>query len=134
MTARTRIAVGAVAVVCGLVTVGLIVLVFAADLETANRTASIVGAVATLVGTTLSVYALYRTPGNPSSVEARQRGVAAGGSIGRAVTGDSVQTSGPAPVPPATPGPPGRAGPIRAGERGVAAGDDIGEAITGDGP
>ncbi|URN10237.1 DUF397 domain-containing protein [Actinomadura madurae] len=133
MTARTRIVAGLATGSCGLVTVGLVVLVVAVDLDTADKTASVVGALAGLAGTAVSVYVLSRTPEDGSSVEASgARSVAAGGGIGRAVTGDRVQT-GPAPAPQASSGSAGPAGPVRAsGDGSVAAGGDIHEAVTGD--
>jgi hypothetical protein len=67
--------------------------------------------------------------------------VTAGGSIGRAVTGDHNHLTTPTPPLPASAGssaagatPTGpAAGTTSAGERSVVAGGDIGEAITGDG-
>ncbi|MFF2216744.1 hypothetical protein [Streptomyces antibioticus] len=58
--------------------------------------------------------------------------VAAGGSIGRAVTGNSSRLSGPAPT--ALPPSAASTGPVEAsGPKSVAAGGSIGEVVTGDG-
>ncbi|MER6022089.1 hypothetical protein [Streptomyces anulatus] len=144
MNARTRIVVWAVAVGCGLVAVGLIVVAFVVDLETADQTASIAGALVGLAGLAVSVYALRRpgpaTPGDPVAADAPveaggDRSVAAGGNIRRVVTGDNVSLTTPAATLPQTGAEPtGSPRPVRAtGERSTAAGGDIDEAITGDG-
>ncbi|PVC90706.1 hypothetical protein DBP19_18535 [Streptomyces sp. CS090A] len=136
---------------CVLVAAGLGTLAVVGGLDRADKAASIVGAGIGLAGLVVSLYALRRSPApgpvppspGPAPVPAAGAGsaavaegvrsVAAGGSIGRAVTGDGVSLTGPAPVLPPSGG--GPAGPARAtGERSVAAGGDIGEAITGDGP
>ncbi|MGW5068807.1 hypothetical protein ACWEQJ_22270 [Streptomyces cyaneofuscatus] len=153
MTRRARIIVWGASVLCVLVAVGLGALAVAGDLDRADKAASLVGAVIGLAGLVVSLYALHRSPApgpvppppspgpapgpaagtGSATVAEGVRSVAAGGSIGRAVTGDGVSLTGPAPVlPPSSGGP---AGSARAtGERSVAAGGDIGEAITGDGP
>ncbi|MFI8353261.1 hypothetical protein [Streptomyces cyaneofuscatus] len=156
MTRRARIIVWGASVLCVLVAVGLGALAVAGDLDRADKAASLVGAVIGLAGLVLSLYALHRSPApgpvppppspgpapgpaagtGSATVAEGVRSVAAGGSIGRAVTGDGVSLTGPAPVlPPSSGGSGGAAGSARAtGERSVAAGGDIGEAITGDGP
>ncbi|MFD8464145.1 hypothetical protein [Streptomyces cyaneofuscatus] len=158
MTRRARIIVWGASVLCVLVAVGLGALAVAGDLDRADKAASLVGAVIGLAGLVVSLYALHRSPApgpvppppspgpapgpaagtGSATVAEGVRSVAAGGSIGRAVTGDGVSLTGPAPVlPPSSGGGSGggAAGSARAtGERSVAAGGDIGEAITGDGP
>ncbi|MGC4927103.1 hypothetical protein [Streptomyces cyaneofuscatus] len=151
MTRRARIIVWGASVLCVLVAAGLGTLAVAGGLDRADKAASIVGAVIGLAGLVVSLYALHRSPApgpvppppgpapgpaagtGSATVAEGVRSVAAGGSIGRAVTGDGVSLTGPAPVlPPSSGG--GAAGSARAtGERSVAAGGDIGEAITGDG-
>ncbi|MGP3974957.1 hypothetical protein ACTWQF_13305 [Streptomyces sp. 8N114] len=156
MTRRSRVVVGAVAVICALVSVGLVVLVVVRDLNTAGQAAGIVGCVASLAAFVLSLHALYRSPATPPSgtragagARTAPHSVTAAGSIGRAVTGNDNRLPGPAPSPPVPPVvPPGNSGsgqtgaaptsgprsaPHAAGERGVSAGGDIGEAVTGDG-
>ncbi|MEV0642015.1 hypothetical protein AB0I77_45255 [Streptomyces sp. NPDC050619] len=139
LTVRARIVVWAVAVLCGLGAAGLVVLVVAVDLNTADQAASVAGALVGIAGLAVSVYALCRTPvstGSDASVEAGGvRSVAAGGNIGRVVTGDNASLTTAAPAPPFAAGVPrGPTFPARAtGERGIAAAGDIGEAITGDG-
>ncbi|SOR76687.1 hypothetical protein SCNRRL3882_0170 [Streptomyces chartreusis NRRL 3882] len=102
------------------------------DLGTADRVASVVGAVLSAVGLAVSLVQLFRAGGPGATAAAGARSVQAGGSIGRAVTGDRNRLSGNAPSPPgsgtaaasSTSGPPG--------ERGVSAAGSIGEAVTGD--
>ncbi|MEU0380272.1 hypothetical protein ABZ093_23605 [Streptomyces cyaneofuscatus] len=149
MTRRARIIVWGASVLCVLVAAGLGALAVAGGLDRADKAASIVGAVIGLAGLVVSLYALHRSPApgpvppapgpaagtGSATVAEGVRSVAAGGSIGRAVTGDGVSLTGPAPVLPPSSGGGGAAGSARAtGERSVAAGGDIGEAVTGDGP
>ncbi|MFJ9307683.1 hypothetical protein [Streptomyces cyaneofuscatus] len=151
MTRRARIIVWGASVLCVLVAAGLGALAVAGGLDRADKAASIVGAVIGLAGLVVSLYALHRSPApgpvppapgpaagtGSATVAEGVRSVAAGGSIGRAVTGDGVSLTGPAPVlpPSSSSGGGGAAGSARAtGERSVAAGGDIGEAVTGDGP
>ncbi|WP_324795363.1 hypothetical protein SJX93_20310 [Streptomyces cyaneofuscatus] len=156
MTRRARIIVWGASVLCVLVAAGLGTLAVVGGLDRADKAASIVGAGIGLAGLVVSLYALHRSPApgpvpsppspgpapgpaagaGSAAVAEGVRSVAAGGSIGRAVTGDGVSLTGPAPVlPPSSGGSGGAAGSARAtGERSVAAGGDIGEAVTGDGP
>lgn len=111
--------------------VGLTCVAIWADLDTADKVASLAGAVLAAAGLVLSGYPLLAS--HSGSHAAGTRSVQAGGSIGRAVTGDRNRIRGLAQQPIARidggtlPGPP------VAGERGVSAGDNVGEAITGDG-
>ncbi|MET8639164.1 hypothetical protein ACWEQ2_09205 [Streptomyces sp. NPDC004096] len=139
MTRRARVVVGAVALVCGLAAVWLILLVVLGDLDSANQAESIIGVLLGLGGFVVSVYALFRPSGDQAPgamVETRgSRSIAAGGHIGRAVTGDGLsRTTASAPAAPPFDRPPtGPASSVRAsGERGIAAGGSIGEAVTGD--
>ncbi|GHI14098.1 MULTISPECIES: hypothetical protein [Streptomyces] len=123
------VAAGSAAVVVGLILVAVLV-----DLDTADRVASIIGAVGGTVMLGLAVYTLNR----PTDVAvAGARSVQAGGGIGRAVTGDNNRQQGAPPqlqIPAAGPSPSvTTTAPGVPGERGVAAGGSIGEAITGDG-
>lgn len=121
------------AVLCGLAAVGLGVVAAVADLDTAGQVASVAGSIAGLVGVALSCYTLVRPSAAGShgaaTTAAGARSVAAGGSIGRAVTGDRVTLTTP-PMPPAVAGISGSAQAM--GERGVAAAGGVGEAFTGD--
>ncbi|MFF2041026.1 hypothetical protein ACFVVX_11400 [Kitasatospora sp. NPDC058170] len=108
------------------------------DLDTADRTASVIGAVGGVVGLAIAAYALARPAGGGSSVKASGRNsVAVGGSIQRVVTGNNNRfTSPPAPAPAAPAGPAAApvAGSVEAsGEGAIAAGGSITEAVTGDG-
>ncbi|MFJ6530347.1 hypothetical protein [Streptomyces longwoodensis] len=122
------------AVLCGLAAVGLGVVAAVADLDTADQVASVAGSVAGLVGLALSCYTLLRpsAAGSQGAVAtaAGTRSVAAGGSVGRAVTGDRATLTTPPVTPPPAAGTSGSAQAM--GERGVAAAGGIGEAITGD--
>jgi hypothetical protein len=134
VTGQARIVVWLLAVLCGLAAVGLGVIAAVADLDTAGQVASVAGSVAGLVGVALSCYTLLRPSAAGShgtaATAAGARSVAAGGSIGRAVTGDRVTLTTPPAAPPATAGTSGSA--QATGERGIAATGGIGEAITGD--
>ncbi|MEV0172693.1 hypothetical protein AB0I00_16445 [Streptomyces sp. NPDC050803] len=113
----------------------------ALDVEGADPWASVAGGVAGLLGLAVTVYALFRpapppVPGPASTGGAVNasgpRSIAAGGSIGTAVTGDGA-TAGPPPTMPASPPPRPANGPVTAsGDRSIAAGGDIGSASTGD--
>ena len=131
MSQMARRVVVAVAVLCGLLAVGLVVVALVVDLDTADRSASVAGSVLSAVGLAISVYALNRNSTPPVS---GARSVVAGGSIGRAVTGDGNHLSTPALALPA-PGTPPQSGTTTvpaAGERGVSAGGTIHDAVTGD--
>ncbi|MER6194889.1 hypothetical protein [Streptomyces cyaneofuscatus] len=133
MTGQAKIVVWLLAVLCGLAAVGLGVVAAIADLDTAGQVASVAGSIAGLAGVALSCYTLVRPSAAGShetaATAAGARSVAAGGSIGRAVTGDRVTLTTP-PVPPAVAGISGSAQAM--GERGVAAAGGVGEAFTGD--
>ncbi|GAA2290905.1 hypothetical protein GCM10010415_73340 [Streptomyces atrovirens] len=96
----------AVAVLCGVIGVGLVLMAVLVDLDTADRTASVVGAVVALVGLVMSAYALLQAPANAGGVtRAYGRGaVAAGGSVsGNAIGARSKVTAGSSPATPAVP-------------------------------
>ena len=115
---------------CGAVVVGLVVVAFVADLETADRLGSITGAVAGLAGLLISLWLLLRPQG--AAVEATAGGVAAGGDIGRIVTGSSNRFSTPPSSSSSVASP--AAGSVKASGGGsVAAGHNIDQVITGDG-
>lgn len=102
------------------------------DLDTSAQLATVASAVGSLVMAALSGYVLLRPATSGSAAQAATaagaRSVAAGGSIGRAVTGDRVRLTAPPVMPSA-----GTSGPAHAdGERSIAAGGEVGEAITGD--
>lgn len=102
-----------------------------ADLDTADKLASLVGALLAAAGLALSCYALLASPTDPQVTGARS--VQAAGSVGRAVTGDRNRIGGAAPQP--VPRTEDRSVPVppAPGERGVSAGGHLGEGITGDG-
>ncbi|MET9219949.1 hypothetical protein ABZX65_14475 [Streptomyces sp. NPDC003300] len=119
-------------VVCAVAAVGLTVLAVAVDTATANQVGSLIGAVVSLAGFTVSVWALLHSP--VTAVEASDGGVAAGGSIGRVVRGNnnSLTSSPTAQPPPASHTP--SIGSVRAdGSGSAAAAGNVGDVITGDG-
>ncbi|MEU7068301.1 hypothetical protein [Streptomyces sp. NPDC046161] len=123
----------AVAAVSAAAVVGLILVGVLVDLDTADRVASIIGAMISAISLVGFVYTLSRPTG---VAVAGARSVQAGDSIGRAVTGDNNRQRGIAAQPQpsaAGPGPSTTMAPGVPGERAVAAGGSIGEAITGDG-
>ncbi|MFI8916405.1 hypothetical protein ACIGW4_32945 [Streptomyces sp. NPDC053513] len=126
---------------CAVVMLGLVAVAVFVDLDTGDRAASIVGAAAGLAGLALALrQGTTLAPPSPSAVPpvSGARSVRAGGSIGRAVTGDGHTLTHPSPTIPSgdtpAPGGPSGAAPGVPGERGVEAGGSIGEAITGDAP
>ncbi|GHG50448.1 hypothetical protein [Streptomyces griseocarneus] len=141
MTGRTKVVVTAVAVLCSLAAVGLTVVALMVDLDTADRAASVIGAVVGLAGLVVSLFSLHRTEAGSPVEAGGARSIAVGGSIAFAATGDRLQGARPVDpaVVPALPVPSGDAGgepagPVRSpGERSIAAGRDIGFADTGDG-
>ncbi|GHI07971.1 hypothetical protein AQI88_40275 [Streptomyces cellostaticus] len=141
MTGRLRALAWSGVVAGAAVAAGLIAVAVFGDLNTAGQLAGIAGAIISLLGLGASMYALVSYP--PTQTDARSmtratgsRSVAAGGSIGSAVTGDqahgALAGAGAAPLPqPPSPTSSGRT--VQAsGHRAVAAGGDIGNAITGD--
>ncbi|MEU1185560.1 hypothetical protein ABZ464_49720 [Streptomyces sp. NPDC005820] len=132
MTERARTVVWLLVALFGLAAVGLGIVATVVDLDTSAQLATVAGSVGGFLGFALSGYALLRPPaagsGRIAATATGTRSVAAGGSIGRAVTGDRASlTAGP--VTPAA----GTSGSAQAnGERGIAAGGEVGEAITGD--
>ncbi|MFF3144801.1 hypothetical protein ACFVRU_24545 [Streptomyces sp. NPDC057927] len=103
-----------------------------ADLDTADRVASLAGSVLAAAGLALSIYTLFSIPNSVPVTGARS--IQAGGNIGRAVTGDNNRLQVQAPEITAMGGAAPTVGDIpTAGGRGVSAGGGIGEAITGDG-
>lgn len=91
-----RIAAWMVAALCGTVTVGLVVVVVVYDLDTGDRTASVVGAVAGLAGLAVSVYfGLRQQGGRGAVVRASGRGaIAVRGSVVGNALGDRSKVTG----------------------------------------
>ncbi|WP_405412501.1 hypothetical protein [Streptomyces decoyicus] len=140
MTGRAKVVVTAVAVLCSLTAVGLTVVALTVNLDTADRAASVIGAIVGLAGLVVSLFGLHRTEAGSPVEAGGARSVAAGRNIALAVTGDrrrGARPLGPTAVP-ASPVPSGDAGgepagPVRSpGERSIAAGGNIGVADTGD--
>ncbi|MEV7085622.1 hypothetical protein AB0O07_06975 [Streptomyces sp. NPDC093085] len=122
-----------VATAAGLVVVGLTLLLWLKDLGTAGTVAGFVADTAAIIIVVLTVRALLLQSGQQQNhtTASGPGAVAAGRSIGRAVTGDGNQVSGPAPA--VAPGGAAPGGAVEAsGSKSVAAGDSIGEAVTGD--
>ncbi|MEU1691221.1 hypothetical protein ABZ590_06510 [Streptomyces hirsutus] len=113
---------------------GLALLLWLKDLSTAGTVAGLAADTVTLVLAVFAVRGLLQSGQQPAQGITASGGgaVAAGGSIGRVVTGNNNQLSGPAPAPvsgSATP-----TGPVDAsGAKAVSAGGSIGEAVTGGG-
>lgn len=128
----------AIAALCGVTGVGLVLVATLVDLDSADRTASVVGAVVALVGLALSAYTLLQAPANVgSAARAYGRGaIAASGSIsGNAIGARSKASAAAAPVAPVTPqtNPVTPAPQIESrGEGAVAAGGDINGNAIGD--
>lgn len=140
MTGWVRRGVWAVAVLGAVVAVGLVLVALLIDLDTADRVASLVGAVVGLASFVVALYALHRSGTAPirssvgGTVEAAGfRSVASGGHIGRVLTGDHNVITGPAPSVPPTPAAGAPRSARAAGDRSVAAEESVGEAATGDG-
>ncbi|MFD6937319.1 hypothetical protein ACFWAP_14375 [Streptomyces goshikiensis] len=142
MTGNSRKAMWAVATLCGVTGMGLVV--FASfNLDSADKTASVVAAVAALADLGLGTYAVLQALGEAGGgVRARgTRAIAAGGSIsGNAIGARSkVDASAVLPAPPATPAassasPAAAPPPVEASGDGTvaAAGDVSGNALGDD--
>ncbi|MFJ9127845.1 hypothetical protein ACIRJS_27470 [Streptomyces sp. NPDC102340] len=135
MTGWHRGVLWVVAVAAGLTCVGLALLLWLKDLGTAGTVAGLAADTVTLVMAVFAVRGLLlqSTQQATQGVTASDAGsVAAGGNIGRAVTGNRSQMSGA--TPPTPPGAVPPVGPVEAsGQKSVSAGGSIGEAVTGDG-
>ncbi|MFJ8968954.1 hypothetical protein [Streptomyces anulatus] len=112
--------------------VTLVLVAVLADLDTADRLASIGGATLAALGLVIAVVQLVRAGGDVPVTGARS--VQSGSGIGRAITGDHNRIHGPAPAAQAAPAAstPSNSHPAP-GERGVSAAGPVGEAVTGDG-
>jgi hypothetical protein len=133
LTGWRRSVLWAVAMAAGLVVVGLTLLLWLKDLGTAGTVAGFVADTAAIIMVVLAVRALLLQSGQQQNhtTASGPGAVAAGHSIGRAVTGDGNQVSGSALA--VAPGGSAPGGAVEAsGSKSVAAGDSIGEAVTGD--
>ncbi|MFF6835214.1 hypothetical protein ACFY84_25610 [Streptomyces sp. NPDC012438] len=125
---------------CAMMMLGLVAVAVFVDLDTGDRVSSVVGAAVGLAGLALALrQGTAPTPPLPVAPPVSgARSVRAGGSIGRAVTGDGHTLTHPSPAVPSTgtpaPSNPAEVAPGVPGERGVEAGGSIGEAVTGDAP
>ncbi|GHH73444.1 hypothetical protein GCM10018781_37810 [Kitasatospora indigofera] len=130
MTAQYRALAWAGAILGALTAVGLVVYAMVGDLETADRVASVLGAVVGLAALVVSLFSL-RTPAAPATGAPRvriDRTVNADGNIrGRVRTGDE----GPAAAAPAQAAPAQDPG-VTVTRSVVAGGDITGTVITGD--
>ncbi|MCX5610068.1 hypothetical protein OHB39_21155 [Streptomyces sp. NBC_00047] len=125
-----------VAVLAGVLAVGLIGVAALVDLETGDRTASIVGAVVSLAGLVVAVIALAQTSSGSGSgggrrVRAGRGGVAAGGDLTGNAIGRGSTVVGPQSATRAG-GLRGRAADVYAGRDGVAAAGDVRDNALGD--
>jgi hypothetical protein len=143
MTQQRRVLAWAGAAVGALLAGGLLMLLVAQDLDTADQVASVLGALVGLAGLGVSIYALKRPalqPAAGSVTASGDRAVAVGGSITGGVSTGNHNATALAPshrrtmrVPPPPPAGPG--GTVQAtGERSVATGGGVsGGVSTGDG-
>ncbi|GGU43747.1 hypothetical protein GCM10010244_82300 [Streptomyces coeruleorubidus] len=98
------------------------------DLAVADQLASVIGAIAGVVGLAISVWALVGSGGR--AVEAQDGAVASGGHVGRVIVGNHNEVAHHS----ASHHSPPTSGSVRASGAGsTAAAGDIGEVITGDG-
>ncbi|MFD4276063.1 hypothetical protein R2B67_12380 [Streptomyces cyaneofuscatus] len=123
-----------VAVVAGAVALGLIAIAVLVDMDTADRAASLAGAVAGLVALVVAVVTLVR-PGGPggsgagSRLRAGRGGIVAGGDISDNAIGRGSRVTSSSPRRRPAPSQPGRTD-LRVGRDGIgAAGDIRGNAI-----
>lgn len=121
------------AVVSGVVAIALVAVAVRGDLDTADRAASVVGAVVGMAGLVLSLWSLLAGRSEGGVRASGAGAVVAGRSVGRAVTGDRNRLAGPpSPVPAPAAGTAVPSAPVRAdGDRSVAAGEAAGDVITG---
>jgi hypothetical protein len=128
-------------VAAALTAVGLLVVLFVADLDTGDKVASMVGAVLAGAGLMVATLSLVRDNTQPAGLKVRagQGGVAAGGSITGSALGANSRVSAQPPTGPATTGAAGvvgsppRSGSATAEPGGIAAGGDISGSALGDG-
>ncbi|MFE4216962.1 hypothetical protein [Streptomyces sp. NPDC056844] len=135
MTGWHRGVLWVVAVAAGLTCVGLALMLWLKDLGAAGTTAGLAADTATLVMTVFAVRGLLLQSAQQATQGVTASGagsVAAGGSIGRAVTGNRNQLPGaPHSSLPTSVAPTGAV--EASGPKSVSAGGSIGEAVTGDG-
>ncbi|MFF7251547.1 hypothetical protein ACFZBU_47755 [Embleya sp. NPDC008237] len=114
--------------VCGTVAIGLVAVAAAGDLDTADRIASVVGAVVALLGLAWTVY-VWRPPAGPPApaVTADGGSIAAGGNVRRSTSRSAQPPAAPPAAPPGTGG-------ITATNGSIAAGGDIEDSTTHVGP
>ncbi|QKW25481.1 hypothetical protein HUT11_04565 [Streptomyces seoulensis] len=123
----------------GLCGAGMVALIVGAvvDVNAAEPWASVGGGIASLAGIALALYAQFAQSAAPAASGTQvsadgERSIAAGGSIGAAMTGNGAAPAS-APTPSAAPTPPPASGTVTAaGDRSIAAGGHIGSASTGD--
>lgn len=133
VSGAARFALWAAAVVAGVVSLGLIGVAVMVDLDTADRVASVAGAVVALVGLFVAVVALTQ----PSSGRGMRRvrtgrgGVAAGGDMGGNAIGDRSKVTSPRRAPGSAMRRRG-ADDVIAGRGGVASGGDMRDNAIGD--
>ncbi|NBE52212.1 hypothetical protein [Streptomyces boluensis] len=132
VSGAARVALWVVAVVAGVVSVGLIVSLVV-NPEAADRTASVTGAVVGLAALVVSVIGLVRAPGGNGvrRVRAGRGGVAAGGDAVGNATGRGSKVVG-APSAPRPGAPYDGDADVRSGRGGVAAAGDVRDNAVGD--
>ncbi|MFF4253164.1 hypothetical protein ACFY1L_18350 [Streptomyces sp. NPDC001663] len=137
LSGAARAAVWAAAGMCAAVLVGLVVVAVAVNLDTADRTASVVGAALGAVGLFVSVFTLFRPSlgaGRTRRVQSHGRGaMAAGGNIeGNAFGPRSEVRPTPSGTPPASPAATGDMDVQAHGPGALSAGGDISRNAFGD--
>ncbi|MFF9620587.1 hypothetical protein [Streptomyces griseosporeus] len=132
-TGAAQVWVWVTAVVTGLVTVGLVLVMVLVDLNTAGQIATVAGTVLSAAALLVSVVALAGGGGGRRTVRAGRDGIAVGGHVTRSALGKDARVSGAATPPPA--GAPAAApdADVRSGRGGVATGGDVTDSALGAG-
>lgn len=139
MTGAARVWVTVAAVVAGLATVALVLVAVLVDLDTADKTASIVGAVLALASLVVSLIALFRdgngnTPSPGRTVQGGEDSVVALGNITGSALGKNSKVTGPPTATPPHPAPAPQGGDnIRTERGGVVSLGDITDSALGEG-
>ncbi|MFE2263910.1 hypothetical protein [Streptomyces griseosporeus] len=119
------------AVVAGLVTAGLVLVMVLVDMDTAGQVATVAGTVLSAAALLVSVLALAGAGGSGRTVRAGRDGIAVGGHVTGSALGRDAKVSGAA-TPPAAPAPAPDAD-VRSARGGVATGGDVTDSALGPG-
>ncbi|MFJ9635351.1 hypothetical protein [Streptomyces sp. NPDC101178] len=138
VTGAARVWVWVTAVITSLMSVGLVLLAWLGDLDTAGQAATVAGAVVALAALLVSVIALVRTgSGGPGGggrrVSADQGSIAVGGNITGSAVGKNAKRTGPSTSPPPAATPPARNDDVSSRRGGIATGGDVTDSALGEG-